>query len=189
MTASLIVPPRNQKLPEVRKYNTIVADPPWQYRNKSTRNAAAKHYPTMSIGELCDLDVVRECSDDNAHLYLWSTSSHLPEAFSVMASWGFTYKTYLVWSKTQLGLGNYFRVSTEIVLFGVKGSLPTHTTDKRNHFEAPRRKHSQKPPQFHDLVEASSPGPYLELFSRCWGAPTCECSKCRLGWDVWGNES
>ena len=72
-------------------------------------------------------EVVRPKAADRAHLYLWSTSSHLPEAFAVMEAWGFEYKTYLVWVKPQMGMGNYFRVSTELVLFGVRGGMRTRT--------------------------------------------------------------
>lgn len=174
------------------KFGTFVADPPWRYGNTSTRGAAENHYPTMSIEELCDLDVVRDHAADEAHLYLWSTAGHLPEAFRVMEAWGFEYKTYLVWVKEQMGMGNYFRVSTELVLFGVRGGLRTRRRDVRNHFEYPRAKHSSKPSQFHDLVESCSTGPYMELFSRCSADQMlhgCQCSKCRLGWNVWGNQS
>lgn len=176
------------------KYGTFVVDPPWHYGNKSTRNAAAKHYDTMSIDEIKALTIVPDHAADKSHLYLWSTSSHLPDAFSVIEAWGFTYKTYLVWIKPQMGMGNYFRVSTEIVLFGIRGGLRTTDRGIRNHFTASRRKHSQKPPEFLDLVERTSPGPYMEVFSRCLKSmdvdgAECLCSKCRLGWATWGDQS
>lgn len=172
-------------------FSTFVVDPPWQYGNTSTRGAAENHYGTMTIDELCDLDIVREKAADQAHLYMWATSSHLPEAFSVMKAWGFEYKTYLVWVKPQMGMGNYFRVSTEIVLFGVKGDMRTQDRGLMNWFEIPRGKHSQKPSAFYDLVMKASPGPYMELFARCYAneALHCVCAKCRLGWSVWGNQS
>ena len=169
------------------EYLTIVADPPWQYENAASRGAAENHYGTMSIAELCAMDVAAHAAP-NAHLYMWTTAGHLPQAFDVMAAWGFEYKTYLVWVKPQIGMGNYFRVSTELVLFGVRGSMRTQARDIKNYFEAPRAKHSAKPPMFHDIVMKASPGPYLELFSRCTGEG-CRCSKCRLGWTVYGNQS
>ncbi|HEY9408623.1 MAG TPA: MT-A70 family methyltransferase [Jiangellaceae bacterium] len=174
------------------KFATFVADPPWRYGNTSTRGAAENHYPTMSIEELCELDVVREHAAEQAHLYMWTTAGHLPEAFKVMEAWGFEYKTYLVWTKPQMGMGNYFRVSTELVLFGIRGGLRTQTRNTMNYFDAPRQKHSAKPPLFHDLVAKNSPGPFMELFSRCQADTMltgCQCSKCRLGWTVWGNQS
>ena len=185
-------------------FATFVADPPWRYGNTSTRAAAQDHYDTLSIAELCGeellpdgtnlaKDVVLPKAADRAHLYLWTTSSHLPEAFSVMAAWGFTYKTYLVWVKPQMGMGNYFRVSTELVLFGVKGEMRTQDMATLNYFQAGRGKHSAKPQVFYDLVAKSSPGPYLEMFARCDAANqlagTCQCSRCRLGWEVWGNQA
>ena len=170
-------------------FGTIVADPPWRYGNTSTRGAAENHYATMSIEELCDLDVAREKAAPQSHLYLWTTAGHLPEAFKVMAAWGFAYKTYLVWTKPQMGMGNYFRISTELVLFGVKGGLVTSQRNIMNYFTAPRQKHSAKPVIFQDIVAKSSPGPYLEMFTRCNASQLligCTCSKCRLGWSVWG---
>lgn len=179
-------------LPE-GQFGTIVADPPWRYGNTSTRGAAEDHYPTMSIEELCDLDIARERAADQSHLYLWSTAGHLPEAFKVMEAWGFTYKTYLVWVKPQMGMGNYFRVSTELVLFGIKGNQRTSERNIKNYFEAPRAKHSAKPLMFQDIVAKTSPGPHLEMFARCHGSEVldgqCICSKCRLGWETWGNQS
>jgi N6-adenosine-specific RNA methylase IME4 len=172
-------------------FSTIVADPPWRYGNTSTRGAAEDHYPTMSIEELCDLDVARERSAEQAHLYLWTTAGHLPEAFSVMSAWGFEYKTYIVWVKPQMGMGNYFRVSTELVLFGIKGGMRTNHRGLMNWFQSPRGKHSAKPEFFHSLVQKASPGPYLEMFARCRKDREllCRCSQCRLGWETWGNET
>jgi N6-adenosine-specific RNA methylase IME4 len=170
---------------------TIVADPPWRYGNTSTRGAAQDHYPTMSIDEIADLKVAHEHTGEQAHLYLWSTAGHLPQAFEVMAAWGFTYKTYLVWIKPQMGMGNYFRVSTELVLFGTKGELRTRERNIMNYFTERRGKHSAKPESFYDMVMKASPGPYLEMFARCRKSNQliCGCARCRLDWQVWGNES
>jgi N6-adenosine-specific RNA methylase IME4 len=171
--------------------STIVADPPWRYGNTVTRAAAEDHYPTMSIDELRELPVARDRAADDAHLYLWTTAGHLPEAFRVMEAWGFEYKTYLVWAKPQMGMGNYFRVSTELVLFGVRGRLPVEDRGIKNWFEARRGRHSKKPEEFLRLVERASPGPYLEMFSRCSksGQLICGCAKCQHGWEVWGNQA
>ena len=184
--------------------STLVADPPWRYGNTATRASAQGHYDTLSIEQLCGdellpdgtniaKEVVRPKCADRAHLYLWTTSSHLPEAFRVMAAWGFTYKTYLVWVKPQMGMGNYFRVSTELVLFGIRGEMRTQDMGIMNYFEARRGKHSAKPQKFYDLVAKASPGPYLEMFARCDASSqlpgTCQCARCRLGWEVWGNQA
>ena len=173
-------------------FSTIVADPPWRYGNTSTRGAAEDHYPTMSIEELCELDIARERAAEESHLYLWTTAGHLPDAFRVVEAWGFTYKTYLVWVKPQMGMGNYFRVSTELVLFAVKGGMRTLDRGLMNYFEARRAKHSSKPRAFRELVKKASPGPYMEMFARCRRDQLltgCECSRCEDGWAVWGNEA
>jgi N6-adenosine-specific RNA methylase IME4 len=159
-------------------YRTIVADPPWRYDNRATRGAAEDHYATMSLAELAGLDV-EERAAEQAHLYLWTTNGFLREAFDLVDAWGFEYRTCLTWVKPQIGLGNYFRSSTEHVLFGVRGRLRTLVRDERNWLEAPRGRHSAKPEAFYDLVQRASPGPYLEMFAR----------QRRLGWDVWGREA
>jgi len=172
-------------------FSTLVADPPWQYANKATRGAAEDHYRTLSIAELCELDVPHEKAAPNAHLYLWTTAGFLRESFEVMDAWGFTYKTFLAWVKPQMGMGNYFRVSSELVLFGTKGHLSTQRRDLMNWFQARRSKHSAKPDLFPELVEKASPGPYLELFARCHRDRqlVCYCTHCRFGWEVWGAEA
>lgn len=159
-------------------FRAIAADPPWQYANKATRGAAEDHYETMTIAEMCDLDVEAHAADES-HLYLWTTNGFLREAFEVMDAWGFAYKTTLTWVKPQIGMGNYFRSSTEHILFGVRGRLRTQDRAMRNWFEARRGRHSAKPDCFYDLVEKASPGPYLEMFAR----------RRRLGWESWGDEA
>lgn len=171
------VPDEPAPLPE-DVFRVVVADPPWQYGNKATRGAAEDHYSTMTIEELCALPVLERAADD-AHLYLWVTNGFLREGFDVLTAWGFAYKTCLTWVKPQMGMGNYFRSSTEHVLFGVRGSLKTQDRALMNWFEAPRTRHSAKPGSFYDLVEKASPGPYLEMFARSR----------RLGWTGWGNEA
>jgi N6-adenosine-specific RNA methylase IME4 len=172
-------------------YRTIVADPPWKSNNAGGAYGAmgtarvARYaidvrpdafYSTMTVEDICALPVPL-LADRDAHLYLWTTCSDIARALAVMESWGFTYKTMLTWVKVgRWGLGAYFRTQTEHVLFGVRGSLPTSATDQLNYFEARKAGHSVKPAAFADIVERSSPGPYIELFAR---AP-------RLGWDHWG---
>lgn len=164
--------------PDTARYSTLVADPPWPYANVATRGAAENHYPAMAVEEICGLPV-SDWAKPDSHLYLWVTNGFLREAFVVMEAWGWTYRTTLVWAKPQMGLGNYFRVGTEHVLFGTRGELPTRSRSLVNWFEAPRTRHSVKPEAFYTLVEQASPDPYLEMFAR----------KARPGWDRWGNEA
>jgi len=147
------------------KFSTVYADPPWRYSNTASRGAAKNHYPTLSIEELCELPVA-EVAEPNAHLHLWTTNAHLPVAFQLIAAWGFTYKSCLIWIKPQLGMGNYWRVSHEFLLLGIRGKLPFQDKSLRSWLLARRRKHSAKPYEVRELVERVSPGPYLELFGR-----------------------
>jgi N6-adenosine-specific RNA methylase IME4 len=168
-------PPDDGTLPTT--FPTIVVDPPWEYENVATRNAAAKQYRTMSLDELRALAIP---AAKDAHLYLWTTAAFLRDAFDLVEAWGFTYKTVLTWCKPQMGMGNYFRVNTEHVLFGVRGSLPTLRNNMGTWFAASRTRHSAKPDAFYDLVEVCSPAPWLEMFAR----------RRRLGdWSYWGEEA
>lgn len=135
------------------------------------------HYRTMPLEAICALPVP-DLAADNAHLYLWATAPMLPEALQVMDRWGFTYKSNMVWVKPQMAMGNYFRVSHELLLFGVRGKLPTLRKDIFSWVPLPRTTHSTKPDFFYDIIESASPGPYLELFAR----------RARPGWTVWGDE-
>lgn len=169
---------KQEPKPQIGTYGTIVADPPWRYDNKATRGAAEDHYPTMTVEEIRVLPVA-DWVGANAHLYLWTTAAFLRDSFSILEAWGFDYKTYLVWVKPQMGMGNYFRKRTELILFGIRGKTPTERDDITDVIDAKRSKHSKKPEQFYELVETQSPRPYLEMFAR----------RRRLGWETWGDEA
>jgi N6-adenosine-specific RNA methylase IME4 len=171
-------------------YATILADPPWQFQNR-TGKMAPEHkrllrYPTMELEEICELPV-RDLAASTSHLYLWVPNALLAEGLEVMRRWGFTYKSNLVWFKIRgdggpdgRGVGFYFRNVTEIILFGVRGSMRTLRPGRTqvNLLATRKREHSRKPDEIYDLIERCSPGPYLELFARF---P-------RAGWAQWGNE-
>lgn len=172
------------------RYATILVDPPWQFQNR-TGKMAPEHkrllrYPTMDLQEIIQLPVARLAAAQS-HLYLWVPNALLTEGLEVMRAWGFTYKTNLVWYKIRKdggpdgrGVGFYFRNVTELILFGVRGSMRTLKPGRTqvNLFSTRKREHSRKPDELYDLIEACSPGPYLELFAR-FG---------RKGWNQWGNE-
>jgi len=171
-------------------FGTILTDPPWQFLNR-TGKVAPEHrrlmrYKTMSVEEILELPVAR-VAKPQAHLYLWVPNALLSEGLDVMKRWGFTYKTNLVWYKIRKdggpdgrGVGFYFRNVTELVLFGVRGRLRTGAPGRRqvNLLASRKREHSRKPDQLYDIIEACSPGPYLELFAR----------HRREGWFQWGDE-
>lgn len=169
------------------KYRTIQADPPWPYRQKLDRPTVrgGVKYPTMTIEEILALPVA-EWADTDCQCWLWTTNSHLHEAFHVLGAWGFRYITTCTWVKTKMGLGYWLRGKTEHLLLGVKGS--PRSKFMGNHGEsgydfstfiyAPPKGHSQKPAAAYDMIEALSEEPRLELFGR----------RFRLGWDVLGDE-
>lgn len=172
------------------QYSTILADPPWQFQNR-TGKVAPEHrrllrYPTMELREIVELPVAKLAAAQS-HLYLWVPNALLKEGLCVMEAWGFTYKSNLVWYKIRKdggpdgrGVGFYFRNVTELILFGVRGSMRTLPAGRRqvNLLATRKREHSRKPDEIYDIIEACSPGPYLELFARFR----------RAGWTQWGNE-
>lgn len=162
---------------EAGSFGCIYADPPWQYNNQGTRAAQGNHYDGMSVQEICELPVARLAAEA-AHLHLWTTNAFLFDARLIMEAWGFTYKSCFVWVKPQMGIGNYWRVSHELMLLGVKGSLPFADKSLISWAEIPRGKHSEKPEQVREFIQRASPGPYLEMFAR----------RCAAGWTAWGNE-
>lgn len=161
------------------KYSTVYADPPWPYSNTAARGAAENHYRTMTMQAILN-EPIRELVTENAHLHLWTTNAFLREAFEVIQAWGFKYKSCLIWIKPQLGMGNYWRVSHEYLLLGVRGSLPFQDRTHRSWLQTRRTVHSRKPFAFRALIEKVSPGPYLELYGR-EEQPLSE-------WTVYGNQ-
>ncbi len=174
------------------RFGTVMADPPWRFTNR-TGKVAPEHrrlsrYPTLDLAEICALPVA-EAMQDTAHCYLWVPNALLPEGLQVLSSWGFEYKSNLIWHKVRKdggsdgrGVGFYFRNVTEIILFGVRGrNARTLPPGRRqvNLFATRKREHSRKPDEQYGIIEACSPGPYLELFGR--GR--------RAGWTVWGNQA
>ena len=175
-----------------RTFRTIYADPPWQFQNR-TGKVAPEHkrlnrYATMSIADIKALPV-GELADAKSHLYLWVPNALLPDGIEVMRAWGFDYKTNLIWEKIRhdgqpdgRGVGFYFRNVTEILLFGVRGSSNRTLPPARsqvNLIRTIKREHSRKPDEMVSLIEACSPGPYLEMFAR----------GNRDGWAMWGNQA
>jgi hypothetical protein len=93
----------------VNKFRVIYADPAWSYNDKQDTpqlGGAAKHYDTMSVSEICSLPV-NEISEKDSVLFLWVTSPLLEDAFTVIKSWGFKYKTSFVWDKVKHNMGHY----------------------------------------------------------------------------------
>ena len=175
-----------------RKFKTVLADPPWQFQNR-TGKIAPEHkrlarYGTLTLDAIKALPVESACAD-TSHLYLWVPNALLPEGLAVMQAWGFNYKSNVVWQKIRKdggpdgrGVGFYFRNVTELLLFGVRGKNARTLQPGRTQVNimcTRKREHSRKPDEQYDLIRSCSPGPYLELFAR--GE--------RPGWAIWGDQA
>jgi N6-adenosine-specific RNA methylase IME4 len=172
-------------------FGTILIDPPWRFANRTGKIAPEhqrlRRYETMSFEEIAALPV-GDLALPKSHLYLWCPNALILEALQIMKSWGFTYKTNIVWYKVRKdggpdgrGVGFYFRNVTELVLFGVKGKLRTLKPGRTqvNIMSTRKQEHSWKPEELYPIIEACSPGPFLELFAR----------QQRAGWTCWGDQA
>src|ERR1043166_3475118 len=174
------------------RFGTVLADPPWQFQNR-TGKVAPEHrrlsrYGTLTLDEIKALPVAK-ITAPVSHLYLWVPNAMLPEGLAVLAAWGFSYKSNIVWHKIRKdggpdgrGVGFYFRNVTELILFGVKGRNARTLSPGRaqGHYLATRkREHSRKPDEQYEIIEACSSGPFIELFAR----------GTRANWATWGYEA
>ena len=177
-----------------QKFNTIYADPPWQFQNR-TGKVAPEHkrltrYETMTLDAIKALPIA-DIAGEKAHLYLWVPNALLPDGLAVMDAWGFEYKANIIWEKVRKdggpdgrGVGFYFRNVTEMLLFGLrKNSAPNRTLaparSQVNIVRSMKREHSRKPDEIIPIIEACSAAPRIELFAR----------GLRDGWNMWGNQA
>ena len=179
-----------EELLSLGKFGTILADPPWKFQNR-TGKMAPEHkrlyrYHTMTNEEIISMPI-NNIALPKSHLYLWVPNALIDLGLQVMKSWGFEYKTMLIWYKIRKdggpdrrGVGFYFRNVTEVILFGTKGQLRTLQPGRsqENIISSQKRGHSIKPDELYPIVESCSPGPYVELFAR----------RNRPGWLSWGDE-
>lgn len=176
-------------------YATIVADPPWHYEGfagsvgrggffadgeRQAVKVKPLPYRSMTVDEIAALPVASLAMPD-AWLWLWTTSRYLLAAGQVLDGWGFRYRQVVVWRKTgnppPFG-GTIAPPHAEFLLLASVGSPSRMGRVPSSVVDAPKQNvHSLKPATFLDIVEATTPGPYVELFSR---SP-------RLGWDSWGH--
>ncbi len=177
---------------EGRRFKTILADPPWLFQNAPGKVAPGHRrlhrYATMTLADIQALPVAT-IADDTSHLYLWVPNALLPGGLAVMAAWGFSYKSNVVWHKIRKdggsdgrGVGFYFRNVTELVLFGVRGkNARTLAPGRRqvNMIQTRKREHSRKPDEQYAVIESCSPGPYFEMFGR----------GLRKDWTTWGHQA
>jgi len=177
----------------IKKYNIILADPPWSYGGRklnapTSGKELTDHYPTMEIQEICDLPI-RNLADKNCVLFLWVVYPILEDSFKVINSWGFKYSTVAFeWVKLMspntlkpvrfMG-ANVVGGSIELCLLARRGSVKRIDKTIRRTIWEGRQKHSQKPDEARDrIVKLFGDLPRIELFARQKVA----------GWDCWGNE-
>jgi N6-adenosine-specific RNA methylase IME4 len=160
-------------------YRCIVIDPPWEMEKierDERPNQTGFDYPAMTMDELRALVLPAAGA---AHLYLWTTHKHLPDALALAEAWGFTYQCLLTWVKN-VGMTPFtWMYSTELCLYCHRGGLRVEKMGLRLDFAAKVREHSRKPDEFYALIEQASPGPRIDMFGR----------QAREGWDVWGNQT
>lgn len=173
----------NAALDLPQRYPVIYADPPWRYEHVKTESRAIENqYPTMELEAICAMPVSSKVATDDAILFLWATSPKLAEAMRVIESWGFTYRTCMVWVKDKIGMGYYARQKHELLLIATRGNPPVPPPAARpvSVIEGAREKHSAKPLAFAYAIERMYPElPKVELF----------CRSPRTGWAVWGNQA
>lgn len=168
----------------IEKFRIIYADPAWSYNDKQDTpqlGGAEKHYKTMTVKEICDLPV-DEISEKNSVLFLWVTSPLLEDAFKVISSWGFKYKTSFIWDKVKHNMGHYNSVRHELLLIATKGSCVPDNKKLYDSVQTIERNdnHSEKPIEFINIIDdIYTHGNKLEMF----------CRKIKKNnWYGWGNE-
>jgi N6-adenosine-specific RNA methylase IME4 len=175
------------------RFRVLYADPPWKYgderKDDNVGNAkgaekfgpAERHYPPLSLTELCSMDVKSRVAED-AVLFLWSTSPLLPDALEVIKAWGFTYKTSFVWDKVRHNFGHYNSVRHEFLLVATRGSCKPDSSKLYDSVVQVERtsEHSRKPEEFRQIIDdLYRHGSRLELFAR---------GVTPNNWKTWGGE-
>lgn len=172
------------------RYSIIYADPPWAFRNVNTggsmKSGAMAHYPTMTIDQICELNVQEIASPDSV-LFMWWVASMPAEALQIVEAWGYTIKTMtgFNWVKRTkkdlpfFGMGFWTRQGSENMLIATRGKPKRASAAVRAVVTHPAGKHSEKPAIFREkITELMGEQNRIELFAR----------KQAKGWDCWGNE-
>lgn len=189
---------RNSDRIQPDKFNIILADPPWRFRNWSMKELAQRGekwarkngrspYPVMTTEDICRFQVIDHAARDTL-LFLWTTGPKLEDAFKVINAWGFVYVGFgFNWLKLnpssvgfKLGLGYHSRCNIEPCLLAKRGrGLRRVDNSVPETIIAPLGEHSEKPPEVRTRIERLyGDVPRLELFAR----------QRAKGWSAWGNE-
>ena len=168
-----------------KKFGVILSDCEWLFETYSEKGklerSAENHYTTSTL-DVIKARKVQDIAADDCVAFIWATVPMLPEALEVMWTWGFEYKSHVIWLKDRIGTGYWFRNKHELLLVGTRGNVPAPAQGDQwdSVIEAPRGEHSAKPAQFYEMIEAYFPNvPKVELNAR----------KKREGWTSWGFEA
>jgi N6-adenosine-specific RNA methylase IME4 len=168
----------------VKRYKTIVIDPPWPGPGASPAFDAQAPlrlipYHTMT-GVQCAALNVRTVADDDAQIFLWTCSRSLGDAYLLLQTWAFSFRGLFIWKKP-LGLGRHVRSEAEFLLWGGRHGAPmVEPTNCPRQIQVwkPPGGHSEKPEGAYDLIRELSVGPRLDVFAR----------RRRDGFDAWGDD-
>lgn len=171
-----------------KQYNIIYADPPWSYNDKMKGHGAGAeaHYETQPLEWIKALPV-KDLAAKDCVLFMWAVSPQLPEAISVINSWGFKYKTvaFARAKQTKNGLwvsnlGRWTMGNVEVCLLATRGRPQRVQKNIKQLVIAERTGHSRKPGEVRDrITELMGDLPRIELFAR----------ERPEGWDVWGDQA
>jgi len=160
-------------------FEVINIDPPWNYGVPYDANGrrVASPYPEMNQDELKELNIP---SAENSIMFLWTTHKFIWDAKELLETWGFNYRSLIVWDKEKIGMGDLFRMQCEFCLVGIKGKpVMNNNHTWRDIIRESRREHSRKPELFYSMVNELCVGRKLDYFSRAE----------RDGWEVFGNDA
>ena len=184
--------PNNIPTPE--KYSTLYVDIPWAFQQGG--NLGAINAYVLTAHDRMLQFPLKDLAADNCTLWLWTTNACLEQALEIIRKNGFTYRGYYVWCKPKLGLGQYLRNSTELLLVATRGKVKFKSHSEINWGIMPTtHTHSEKPREVVSIIERCCDGPYLELFCRkrpastepwrCWGMECAGGSDIYIpGWPV-----
>jgi N6-adenosine-specific RNA methylase IME4 len=166
-------------LPNNGPYRAVVCDVPWPSEPNDADPSERGYwpFPTMSIEQLCKLDVSSIMHADSV-LWFWTTNFHMRHAYTILDAWGFHSRpTILTWAKDRPGRGQRLLGQTEHAIMAVRGNPVITLTNQTTLLRAPVRKPlGSKPPEFYDLVESLCPAPrYADLFSRYRHSERWDC--------------
>jgi N6-adenosine-specific RNA methylase IME4 len=167
-----------------KKYNTIVIDPPWEVKAGCEWGSGGKSrdlvYPTMTLDQIKTMSI-KDIAAEGCHLYIWTINKYIKETYEIAKAWGFKPSTLLVWAKKPngIGLGGTYSLTTEFILFARRGTLNAMKRVDTTWWLWQRKKHSEKPNEFYNLIKKVSPEPRIDIFSR----------RCIAGFDSWGDEA